>query len=507
LNDEGELKPTPLDAEKQYEPSTERVKKFAVDVGWGLFGLVISLVITFLLKVFLARGLGPSGLGIFSLIMIVLEIAIIVGPFGTPIALIKYSAEHKDEREKLDQFTSCAFISSIALGVLIGILLYILSAPIARIFDKPELARLLKILALAIPFLSFLDTWQGLLNGLREMKVYAYLLILRNFLNTICIIALIELGFGIEGAVVGIVVAGVAGCLFGAFYLRRTFRLNLAHFFQNGKKLIWFGAQVCGSNAINFVANQVDVIMLGFFLPSTSVGYYSAAVSISVILGIIPEAIQKISLPVSSEYGSKNNYQTLQKILDKTMKYSASIVLPLGLGMFFFAREITTSIFGGEFISAVSPLCILLIARVIRGATIMPVGGSFSGVGRPDVPLKLDALTSVLGFGLNLLLIRRFGVAGAAMATTMSLLAGTFAGLWLLPRIVKVRIDIRWYSRAMCFSVGAIACFLLGKNFTGSIVAACFVLPGYMILFFVFLLTPEDKKLFQSLAQSLLIRR
>ena len=255
------------------------------------------------------------------------------------------------------------------------------------------------------------------------------------------------------------------------------------------------------------MANQVDIIILGYFLPSISVGYYTAAVSISMVLGIIPEAIPKISIPVSSEYWSKNNHQELQKILDKTMKYSASIVLPLGLGMFFFAEEITTFIFGGEFISAVSPLCILLIARVIRGATLMPVGGSFSGVGRPDVTLKLDVLSSVIGFGLNMLLIRHFGVAGAAMATTMALLTGTFTGLILLPRIVGARIDGKWYYRAMGFSCIAIACFLLGKNFAGSTVAACFVLIGYMTFFYIFLLTREDKKLFHSLARSLRMRR
>jgi stage V sporulation protein B len=497
------LKSSPIDLEKGYAGNFERVRKFAFDVGWALFGLAISLMITFLLRVSLARGLGPSGLGVFSLVMIVLEVSIIAGTFGTPIALVKYAAEYKGEREKLNQITTSAFVSSIALGVLIGILLFTLSAPIATIFDKVELARLIKILAFAVPFITFLDTWQGLLVGLREMNIYAYLLILRNLLTTICIVVLIELGFGIEGAVVGIVLAGIAGCLFGIVYLKKYFRLILVHLFPDVKKLMLFGGQVCGANAVNFAANQLDVIILAYFLPSASVGYYTAAVSISVVLGIIPEAIQKISIPVTSEYWSGNNHQGLHKILDRMMKYSASIVLPLGLGMYFFAGEITTLIFGGEFIYAVSPLCILLVARAIRGATIMPVGGAFSGVGRPDIPLKLDALSSALSLGLNILLIPRWGVSGAAVATTVSLLTGTFIGLMWLPRIVGPRIDWKWYFQAMWVSGIAIACFLLGKNLVGSMAAGCIVLVGYMIFFSIFLLTREDKNLFRSLALSL----
>ena len=89
------------------------------------------------------------------------------------------------------------------------------------------------------------------------------------------------------------------------------------------------------------------------------------------------------------------------------------------------------------------------------------------------------------------------------MASTVSLLTGTFIGLMLLPRIVGPRIDGKWYFQATWFSGMAVACFLLGKNFVGSRAAGCIVLVGYMIFFFMFLLTREDKDLFHSLALSL----
>jgi len=99
------------------------------------------------------------------------------------------------------------------------------------------------------------------------------------------------------------------------------------------------------------------------------------------------------------------------------------------------------------------------------------------------------------------------GVAGAALATTMSLLTGTFIGLMLLSRIVGTRIDRKWYFQVMGLSCIAIACFLLGRNFVGSIVAGCVVLVGYIIFFVMFLLTREDKDLFHSLALSLRRRK
>lgn len=485
----------------------EHSKKFAFDVGWSVFSSVSSVAITFLLRMFLARYFGPAGLGLLTLVIIIQGIAVIIGTFGIPIALTKYAAEYKGDRDKLNQTNSSALVSSIGFGVVLCILLYTLSSVIATIFNKAELARLLKILALAIPFIPFLETLQGLLIGLREMKIYAYLLILRNALNILLIIALVEFGFGVEGAVFGIVLSALVGCMLAIIFLGKYLSLNLDNILQNTKNLVSFGSQVFGANAVNFIAGQVDVLIIGYYLANIKVGYYSAAVSMSLLLFIIPEAIQRISIPVSSEYWSKNNLQGLQSIIDKSMKYSASIVLPIGLGMGFFAKEIITLIFGAEFIYAVLPFCILLIARVVRGATIVPVGGSFSGIGRPDVGLKLDALSSVLSIGLSILFIPRFGLTGAAMATTTSLLAGCIIGLILLQRIVRVNIDVKWYAQAIGLACIAIVLFTIGTKLFNHYIVGGVVLLGYIILFFKVLFVKEDKDLFYSLAYSLVDRK
>jgi len=339
------------------------------------------------------------------------------------------------------------------------------------------------------------------------MRTYAYLVILRSFLMILFIVALVWLGFGVEGAVFGMVVSVAAGCILGLYFSKKYLHLNFQGFLQNVKKLVLFGSQVFGANAVNLIANQADIILIGYFLAATEVGYYGIAVSISMLFLIIPLAIQRISYPAASEYWSKNNHQALQKMIDKSMKYSACIVLPLGLGVGFFAGEITTTVFGAEFIYAALPLSILLIARVIRGSTIIPIGASFSAIGRPDIGLKLDALSTVLNIGLNILLIPRFGIAGAAMATTTSLLVGTVIFVILLPRMVGVKIDARWYARAMGLACVAVALFLMGTQLINPYIVGGVILCGYVILVFRVFLTKEDRATFGSLAYSLVHRR
>lgn len=485
----------------------EDVKRFTFDVGWVLVSSVVTLAIGFLLRVVLARWLGAADLGLYTMVITIQGIAAFVASVGIPLALIKYVAEYKDKTDKLFQTTSAAFLTSIIFGLLVGILLYTLSGILAGLFNMPELARLLKILAFAFPFASVLETVLGLFNGLRQMKTYAYLMVLRSFLMIFFIVGFVWFGFGVQGAAWGIVLSVVGGCILGLYFSRRFIHLTLHGLLQGAKRLVSFGSQVFGADALGLILAYTDIILIGYFLAAEDVGYYGIAVSLSTFFLLVPKAIQKITYPATSEYWSQNNHQALSRMIDKSMKYSACILLPLGLGMGFFAREVITGIFGQEFIYAALPLCVLLIARVIGGSTNVPIGASFTGIGRPDIPLKLSAITAVANVGLNILLIPPWGILGAAIATTISLLLGLIIFLALMPRILGVRIDIKWYAQAMGFAGVAIALFLVGTRLMNPYVVGGVILCGYMVLVLSVFLTREDRAILRSLAYSLVPRR
>ena len=486
----------------------EQVRKFAFDVGWVFVSSIVTLLIGFPLGIVLARWLGAANLGLYRMVTTIQGIAALVATFGIPPALIKYVAEYKDDKDKLTQTTTSGIISSVIFGIVAGILLYALSGILASVFHMPELSHLLRILAFVFPFTSLVGTLIGLLNGLREMKTYAFLVILQSILSIVFIMAfVVGFGFGVEGAVFGIILSAVGACIGGLYLSRKFLRLNLQNLRQNTRKLVLFGSQLFGANAVNIIANQADIILIGYFLAKADVGYYSIAISLSMFLTLIPSAIQRITYPTTSEYWSKNNHQALQKMIDKSMKYSACILLPLGLGVGFFSQEIIALLYGQEYIYAVLPLCVLLIARVIRGGTAVPIGGSVTAVGRPDFALKIMAISAGTNVGLNILLIPRFGILGAAIATTVSLLLGNAIGLAVTQRILKVKIDFKWYAWTMGLAAAAVGLFLAGSDLISHYIAGGVILCAYTALIFTFFLTKEDKTIFRSLAYSVIPRR
>ena len=474
-------------------------KKFAFDVGITFFASVVTLPLGFIITILLGRYLGAGDLGLYRMTSTIYGIAMLAAAIGIPAAMIKYVAEFKNDRTKFNQIVSSGVITSLFLGIGFIALFYFSSGIFAGIFNMPELPSLLKILSPVFPFALVGSALLGLLNGIREMKEYAAATIIQSVLMVIVTVALIYYGFGVAGAVIGIVLSSVGNCLFLIWVSRNYFEITLSEYVSTTKKMLRFGAQIFGVNAINMINYQADIILIGYFLTATDVGYYAVAVGLSKFFWIIPQAIQTITFPATSEYWTNNNHSAMQTMIDKSMKYTACILLPIGLAVGFFAKDIITTIFGEEFSYAVLPLLILLVGTVISSIASRSIGGSLSAVGRPDLSLKAVAISAAVNVILNILLIPIFGISGAAIATAISLIMGAFIVLVLTLKILSIKIDIKWYSKLTGFGCLSIILFFVGMKLTNPYMLSCVMFGFYMFLILKFFLTKEDKDLFKSL--------
>jgi len=140
------------------------VKKFAFDVGWVFTGSMVVLLLHFLQKPIMARYLGPDGLGLFYMVLMIAGIITLIAGLGLDGAVVKYVAEYKEDKRRLNAVFSSALITVAIFGVVAGIVLFILSDTLASIFDTPSLSYLLKIYAFVFPFSLMYGVILGFLN-------------------------------------------------------------------------------------------------------------------------------------------------------------------------------------------------------------------------------------------------------------------------------------------------------------------------------------------------------
>ena len=474
-------------------------KKFAFDVGWVFTGSIFVLLLHFLQKPIMARYLGPDGLGLFSMVTMIAGIIMLIAGLGIDNAIVKYVAEYKDDKNKLHTLFSSAFITMAIFGVVASIVLFIFSNKFASIFDMPSLSHLLKIYAFVLPFSLMYGTILGFLNGLREMKYYSFLTTLNSTMIFLFILTFLFLGFGIKGALVGDMLALIVVTVIAGAVMKKFVHFVISDYIENAKTLTSFGSRVVGSNMISQIYNYIDIIMIGYFLTSTEIGYYAVAISLSRFFWLVPRAMARVSYPAISEYWGKNNFQAINKLVGKTTKYSACILVFAGMSVIFFARDIVTILFTSEFLPAVLPLTILIIGSVISGILIS-AGGIFAGTGNVNLLPKIASITAVVAILLNIVLIPMYGIVGAAVATTATHVLRVGISIYYISNALSIKLDALWYTK-MAMLIGMSVALFYALGFLNYYFSSTIALFFYTIIVIKYLLTTEDRDYFAKFAK------
>jgi stage V sporulation protein B len=480
----------------------QEAKKFALDVSHTFIASIINMFLIFVISIILARHLGAYDLGLYRLTYTFYGVATMVGALGIPVAVIKYVAEYKDDGVNLDKIVSSAIITSLIAGVVIGILIYMLSQNLADLFRMQQIKSLLVLLSPVFPFILVNSILFGTLNGLRKMKRYAIALILQQALITASTVILIYYDFGVSGAIMSIVISSIGMSAYLIYSCRGYFHLVLDGYLETTKKLAAFGAKMFGANLINMINLQADVVFLGYFLTATNVGYYSAATGLSKFFLVVPQAIQTVSYPATTEYWTKKNIPGLQKMLDKSVRYSALALMPAGLAIGFFAEDIVSRIYGNAFQQSALPLQILLIGTVIFGVACTSIGGSLAGINRPDLSLKAAGISATANVILNVALIPRFGIAGAAIATCTSLIIMTLIFGLMTTRTLSIKMDIRWFVMMIIAAFLGSLTFIVGIQFFNQYLLGSVILIIYTALALGIILKRDDVNLVISTISS-----
>ncbi|WP_255334856.1 flippase [Methanosarcina sp. KYL-1] len=410
------------------------------DVQWSFVSFATASFAHLLLRIVLGRSLGPSGLGLYTLVFTIYMFGMQFAAFGIGSALTKYVAQYQDDLPKINEFVSSGILGSMISGSAMGLLLYTLSEIISiHFFHNSEMTNLLKITALCFPFISMQKVVIGTLNGLREMKWYAVVNIFQNVsVLVISIILVLRLNMDVMGAVLGFVIptilVGMLSLTFIRNFLVRPSKLTSTVL----KEISWFGFYVVLANSIGMINTQIDSLLIGHFMDETEVGYYEVAIIFMQGVILLPQALQRVTTPSIATYYGKGDLNKIQQLIKNTMFKSFAITVCISVILAIFGKFLIVMVFKEEFLPAYIPMITLLIGYSIY-STFVSIGGCLASIGKVQIIFKISAVCAALNTILNILLIPRFGLIGAASATSISLLFTTLINMYYVKRYTSKR--------------------------------------------------------------------
>ena len=399
-------------------------------------GLVIAVV--------LARFMGPAGYGAYSFAMALVAVLAIPSQLGVPGLAVREVAvsSARGDLARMRGFIAWAHrnVAAVSLSVMVVAAIVLLFVQ-----DRVEPGRLqcLWVSLLLIPLVSLGALRSAMLQGLR-MVLLAQLPehVIRPAVFLLLLTVAITAGIAVESAtavmalqVVATSVAFMAGLLF--YFRHRPAGLGAAAAVRDDS--LWWrsGVTFAMFAAMRMINGRTDILALGIFHADSDVGIYRVAAQLatSIIFGL--QIVNPIQGPYLAHIYATGNMEEFQRVVTRTSRIIFAITIPVVCAVVLFGRPIIELAFGGQYQQAYVPLVILAAGQLVNAA-MGSVGSVLIMTGHErDTAVSVFAGTAV-NIALNLLLTPRFGMIGAAIATSASLITWNL----LMWRKVRVRLGI-----------------------------------------------------------------
>jgi len=399
-----------------HEEMSGEIKKFIKNLTYIGIGTIIAMIFSFTFNILAGRLLGPLRYGEFTLVQSVAMFLYIPMILGISTAMVKYSSEKKDEKRQAI-IVSTAYIMILTFTITSVILLYVFSSQFSNLFSISKEIFYLSI-AFAVLFALYTCT-TDILRGLLKIKILS---VLKPIFSIVALSAfllfIIVYARSYISAVFSMYLAyGVTSIIAFIFILKKYFTYNIKKSWAN--KLLRYGIfTLLGSLSFVFYTN-IDVILINRYMTELDVGIYRAYYFSSIyILGFLWNTFNVVFFPSISKY--KNKEKIFNKI-KKIIPYLIAIGIP-----FVFVCELVILKFYGKSYPLNFQLMILFAATSVLIVCYGLYDWTFCSQGIKGVKLvTMSSITiAIINIILNILLIPRYQLFGAILATTISFIIG-----------------------------------------------------------------------------------
>jgi len=280
--------------------------------------------------------------------------------------------------------------------------------------DAPRWA--VHLAVLTVPFLLFSQYAASILQGQRRMGLYNVARSAHAVLFFFAIlIALVWLKGGVGEATIGYYVSAIAAFLVALYVVLPRERRVATVDWRVVREAVSFGVRGHPGSIMEFLNLRLNIFFLSYFLDFSQVGYYVVALSVTEVILHFPRAVVAALFPrVSSIDEGKS-----AELGARAVRNAFALSLASAAGLLILNVPFVLLVYGRAYAPSTLPIFILLPGAVAASLSVL-LKGCVVGLGRP-LSASIASFTALaVNVTLNLLLIPRLGIGGAALASTAS---------------------------------------------------------------------------------------
>lgn len=395
-------------------------------VRWlGLSKGVVQLY-TWALTLMTMRILPPTAYGLIAICSIFLTFLALFEELGVRVRLVQM-------RELTDDYVRSVYGLSILTNCALALTLAAASPLIAALFNEPEIAAVLAVLALQFMISSWGVIPSAMIVRQLNFRAMAVVDVSQAIVAATLTFIFAMFGFGVWSLVFGTIAGTFAKSL--AQIVSAPARIKPSFRFQGLGSTLRFGGVVTLQRILWWIYVNLDRFIVGRFFSPHLLGIYAGAMQIaSMPLAKAGAALNVVSFSGLSRLAG--DMPAFRHYLLKGCHAVALLMFPLFFGIAVIAQELVPVVLGPRWSGMEGVMQILSLSMPARCISL-PLTSSLTSLGKPGESLRCTAVATV-SFALGICVGSLFGLEGIACGVVVAALVEFGNAAVVVNRVVGV---------------------------------------------------------------------
>ncbi|WP_049979577.1 oligosaccharide flippase family protein [Halolamina rubra] len=411
--------------------SGDGITEIAKQGGITFFGTFLGRILGFGFIAVVTRLIVPDVYGSFTLALSIVMFCQGLADLNLHRALDYFIPQYLQDGETEYASGTLVFIFfTTLLTTSFAAVLVVVAAPsLSAVFGDPALATILPTLALVIPLSAVSSLLQSSFTAMKTLKYRVYIKDLAfPLVKLVGLIVFVFLGLHMFALVfsqlLGLAVAVGVG---GIFLLQRADWLepNLSQS-ASPRRIISYSLPLLFAGVVYSIVGRIDYFVIGYFRKSSDVAYYQVAYTLAINVLIVLNSLTPIFKPTVVE--AQEETELLAKRYKLVTRWITLFTLPI-VATIVVAPDTYLTVFFTERYSVASTALVALSIGYLFNSSFGPEGMMLEGLGYTRLTFLNTLVLVGVNAALDILLVPRFGIVGAGIATGTALTLAGVAGI------------------------------------------------------------------------------
>lgn len=479
---------------------SDQTRTVARNVSSRYVTVAVEMALGLVMLPFNTQHLGAAEYGLWVLAASIVAYFPIVD-LGYAAAMDRFVAHYRERRDaqSINEIASTVIALFVGIAIVLAAVVTIIATNIGTWFDlDPTQARdgRLVMLIVGVPFAVGLPfaVYGGIVNGFQRTHLNAIVGLTVSIVTAVVNVAVLLLGGGLVTLVAAMTAVRMLGYIAYRANAHRVFPLlrvrpSLVRK-SRLREVTGFSAYMMVQDAANKVNYAMDPVVIAALLSTGAVAVWTVAQRLADVALQLTNQLNYVLFPIIVGHDTAQRDDRLRDLLVQGTRFSLATTLPVAGSIALLAHPVVVGWTGPQFAEAAAILEILALVVIVRVGTAT-AGTMLQGAGYLPLLAGSNAASALVNVTLSILLVSRFGLRGAAVAT---LIPVTIRGITiLLPTACRrVGMSVRQFAvealwPAVWPAVIALAPLLVARHYVNGLLQA--VLAGaaaglfYLVLF------------------------